>query len=377
MHDGNCIEIKGLSKHYSGSEIGRVEALSNLNLTISKGESVGIVGANGAGKSTLLKVLSRITPPSSGEAFIRGKITSLLEVGTGLHPELSGTDNILLYGSVLGISFKEIRKIQPQIIEFSGLKEKIDLPVKKFSSGMKLRLAFSVMAHLPVDVLALDEVLAVGDSMFQQKCMQRMLDIKKGGHTLLFVSHDLSAVRSLCERTIVLESGKLVFDGPTEKAIAFYRSLAESTKGEFDLEIHKTGNESAWISSLMFDKEELKVDRPLNGTIRIDAENNSSNSVELGINLRSMTGTDLYHISNRFLNQEIELKESATLEFSIQHQLKPGKYHLCLYLKVDDIEQQWLENVASIEITGGAPYGFLDRSQIQSDLVPEFTIKQK
>ena len=252
MLDGNCIQVNKLSKHYSGSEIGVVKALTDIDLTVSNGESIGIVGHNGAGKSTLLKVLSRITRPTSGDAFIRGKLTSLLEVGTGLHPELSGSDNILLYGSLLGLSFKEIRKIQPKIVEFSGLSDSMELPVKKYSSGMKLRLAFSVMAHLPVDILALDEVLAVGDSMFQQQCMERMFNIKKGGHTLLFVSHDLAAVQSLCERSIVLDQGKKVFDGSTEEAINYYRSSGGQLSMTTDLSTHKKGDESAWFKSIEF-----------------------------------------------------------------------------------------------------------------------------
>ena len=228
MLDQNCIEISELDKHYTSSEIGEIRALSNVDLEVRKGECVGIVGANGAGKSTLLKVLSRITPPTAGKAAIRGKLTSLMEVGTGLHAELTGSDNIMLYGSLLGLSFKEVKALKPEIIAFSGLENFMDLSVKKYSSGMKLRLAFSVMAHLPADILAMDEVLAVGDSMFQQKCIQRMLGIKEGGRTLLFVSHDLSAVKTLCERTIILNEGEKVFDCKTDEAITLYRSSSST-----------------------------------------------------------------------------------------------------------------------------------------------------
>ncbi|MFT5918828.1 MAG: lipopolysaccharide transport system ATP-binding protein, partial [Granulosicoccus sp.] len=349
MLDQNCIEITELDKHYSGSEIGMIRALTNLNLEIKKGECVGIVGANGAGKSTLLKVLSRITPPTSGEAFIDGKLTSLMEVGTGLHAELTGSDNIMLYGSLLGLSFKEIKALKPEIIEFSGLEKFMDLPVKKYSSGMKLRLAFSVMAHLPADIMAMDEVLAVGDSMFQQKCIQRMLGIKEEGKTLLFVSHDLSAVKTLCERTIVLKDGEKVFDGPTDEAIAFYRSSSSPFELTKDLKTLKPKSAKIWFDQIKFNAESLSSGLSISGSIRFSSmEELVGNSAEIGINIRSMSGQDLYHLSNRFTNQEFFLTSQNAVDFSFDHQLKPGQYNVCLFLKSED-ESQWIENEITLE----------------------------
>lgn len=377
MLDQNCIEISGLDKHYSGSEIGMIRALSNLDLEVKKGESVGIVGANGAGKSTLLKVLSRITPPSAGKASVRGKLTSLMEVGTGLHAELTGSDNIMLYGSLLGLSFKEIKALKPEIIAFSGLENFMDLPVKKYSSGMKLRLAFSVMAHLPADILAMDEVLAVGDSMFQQKCIQRMLGIKDEGRTLLFVSHDLSAVKTLCERTIVLKDGEKVFDGPTDEAIAFYRASSSPFELEKDLKVFRSESAKIWFNKIEFNSESLANGSTISGSISFSSVAELvSKSGEIGINIRSMSGQDLYHLSNRFQDQEFLLGTQNKVDFSFDHQLKPGQYNVCLFLKYEE-ESQWIENGITLEIGGNAPYGYLDASQIQSDLAPNFSLTFK
>ncbi|MFM1876702.1 MAG: hypothetical protein RL266_2439, partial [Bacteroidota bacterium] len=188
-----AIEVISLSKSYrlKGQNRATFEALKNVSFSISEGESVGIIGRNGAGKSTLLKLLSDVTFPTSGEARIAGTFSSLLEVGTGFHPDLSGRDNIFLNASIIGISKKEVNDELENIIAFSGVGKFIDEPLRTYSSGMKLRLAFSVIAHLKTDIIALDEVLAVGDSMFQIKCMERIFDFKKQGRTILFVSHNL------------------------------------------------------------------------------------------------------------------------------------------------------------------------------------------
>ena len=322
-------------------------------------------------------MLSRITPPTSGEAFIRGKITSLMEVGTGLHPELTGSDNIMLYGSLLGLSFKEIKELKPEIIKFSGLNDFMNLPVKKYSSGMKLRLAFAVMSHLPADILAMDEVLAVGDSMFQQKCIQRMLGIKDEGRTLIFVSHDLSAVKVLCERTIVLVKGEKVFDGPTDKAIAFYRSSSSPFELEKDLKMLKSESAKIWLDEIRFNAESLSSRSTIKGSISFSSlPEMARKSIEIGINIRSLSGQDLYHLSNRFTGQEHQLKIENRVDFSFDHQLKPGRYNVCLFLKSEE-ESQWIDDGITLEIEGKAPYDFLDTSQIQSDLAPNFSLTFK
>jgi lipopolysaccharide transport system ATP-binding protein len=198
-------------------------ALKDINLDIMPGERIGIIGSNGAGKSTLLKIISRITPPTTGEAIIRGRVGSLLEVGTGFHPELTGRENIYLNGSILGLKKVEITKQLDAIIDFSGVEKFIDSPLKHFSSGMQLRLAFAVAAHLEPEILLIDEVLAVGDAEFQKKCIGKMEEVsREHGRTILFVSHDMQAISTLTEKVIYIKNGRIAFAGNTSDAIQQY-----------------------------------------------------------------------------------------------------------------------------------------------------------
>jgi lipopolysaccharide transport system ATP-binding protein len=199
-----------------------VWALNDINLSVSSGEVLGIIGRNGAGKSTLLKILSRTTGPTKGEYKIKGKVTSLLEVGTGFHPELSGRDNVFLNGAILGMKKAEIKQRFDEILHFSGVERYIDTPVKRYSSGMYVRLAFAVAAHLEPDILIVDEVLAVGDQEFQDKCIGKMKDVSGQGRTVLFVSHNMGAVKQLCTRAAYLENGLLVATGSTTEVINKY-----------------------------------------------------------------------------------------------------------------------------------------------------------
>lgn len=203
-------------------------ALNNVSFDVKAGEVVGVIGRNGAGKSTLLKVLSRITAPSSGRAIVRGRLSSLLEVGTGFHGELSGRDNIFLNGAILGMSRREIARKFDEIVAFAEVEKFIDTPVKRYSSGMYVRLAFGVAAHLDVDILVVDEVLAVGDSSFQDKCMAKMGDLSQGGRTVIFVSHNHSAISRLCDRGIVLSKGSMSFDGRVGDALVHYNQISSS-----------------------------------------------------------------------------------------------------------------------------------------------------
>ncbi|MDG5492253.1 ABC transporter ATP-binding protein [Psychroserpens sp. SPM9] len=200
-----------------------VWALKDINFEVARGEVLGIIGKNGAGKSTLLKILSRVTGPTTGEIKTKGRIASLLEVGTGFHPELTGRENIYLNGAILGMTKSEIKAKEDEIIDFSGCARYIETPVKRYSSGMRVRLAFAVAAFLEPDILVIDEVLAVGDAEFQKKAVGKMQDISKGdGRTVIFVSHNMAAVKSLCTRAIVLSNGQLVYSGGTEESIQFY-----------------------------------------------------------------------------------------------------------------------------------------------------------
>lgn len=196
--------------------------LQNASFEIRRGEVVGLIGRNGSGKSTLLKILSRITEPTSGRAEIHGRVGTLLEVGTGFHPELTGRDNIFLSGTIQGMTKREVAARFDEIVAFSGIEKFIDTPVKRYSSGMYIRLAFAVGAHLESDVLLIDEVLAVGDGEFQAKCLKKMHDMGEHGRTVLLVSHDLSAITRLCHRAILLDKGQLIADGPTEEVVSTY-----------------------------------------------------------------------------------------------------------------------------------------------------------
>lgn len=207
-------------------------ALKDVSFDIMPGDRVGIIGRNGAGKSTLLKLLSRITEPTTGRITLRGRVASLLEVGTGFHPELTGRENVYLNGAILGMARAEVRRKFDEIVDFAGVEKFLDTPVKRYSSGMYVRLAFAVAAHLEPEILIVDEVLAVGDAEFQKKCLGKMEEVGKGGRTVLFVSHNLSAIQALCNSAFLIQHGKCIFNGPVGRAINLYKS-SEKTETKY------------------------------------------------------------------------------------------------------------------------------------------------
>lgn len=213
---------------------GSFMALDDINFEVYEGERLGIIGGNGAGKSTTLKLLSRVTAPTEGKIYINGRISSMLEVGTGFHPELTGRENIYLNGAILGMSKAEVDSKIEEIIEFSECRQFIDTPVKRYSSGMYVKLAFAVAAHLDSEILIMDEVLAVGDMKFQQKCLKKMQEVAENeGRTVLYVSHNMNTIRQLCTRCIVLQKGKVIFDGDVEKAIEVYMGAAGKVQQQY------------------------------------------------------------------------------------------------------------------------------------------------
>jgi homopolymeric O-antigen transport system ATP-binding protein len=234
----------------------RFWALKDVNFEIGEGEVVGIIGRNGAGKSTLLKILARITEPTEGSVEVRGRVASLLEVGTGFHPELTGRENIYLNGAILGMSRAEIKRKFDEIVAFAEVENFINTPVKRYSSGMYVRLAFAVAAHLEQEILIVDEVLAVGDASFQKKCLGKMEDVARGGRTILFVSHNLGAIGSLCPRSICLESGRIETIGATADVISQYYSLIDNNSKQ-SLQTLRLG---ALGDRVMFRRIDLSLD---------------------------------------------------------------------------------------------------------------------
>lgn len=230
---GKTDPLLTVGKEEHAQRIGeRFWALQNVSFDVEEGEVFGIIGRNGAGKSTLLKIMSQVTAPTSGQITLRGRVASLLEVGTGFHPALTGRENIFLNGAILGMTKSEIRKKFDEIVAFSECEQFIDTPVRRYSSGMYVRLAFAVAAHLESEILIVDEVLAVGDAQFQKKCLGKMSEVAEGGRTVLFVSHNLHAVRKLCSRGLVLLDGRLGMIGRAEEAVDYYHALGADSKHE-------------------------------------------------------------------------------------------------------------------------------------------------
>ncbi len=255
-----------LSPNLETTDIEEFWALKDINLEIEQGDKVGIIGRNGAGKSTLLKILSRITEPTSGRITMNGRVASLLEVGTGFHPELSGRENIYLNGAVLGMTRKEIKKKFDEIVDFSGVEKFLDTPVKRYSSGMYVRLAFAVAAHLDPEILLIDEVLAVGDAEFQKKCLGKMDEVSKQGRTILFVSHNMAAIQQLCTNGFLLERGSIVKSGSIFTVVQHYFSSGIKTKEKPDITKYRnydTSNSAICIDSVYikgFENETPKID---------------------------------------------------------------------------------------------------------------------
>ena len=276
-------------------------ALKNVSFTVRRGEIVGMIGANGAGKSTLLKILSRITDPTEGTAYVQGRLSSLLEVGTGFHPELTGRENIYLSAAVHGMRKAEVAARFHDIVEFSGVGRFLDTPVKRYSSGMRVRLGFAVAAHLKPEILLIDEVLAVGDVEFQQKCLGRMGDVAEGGRTVLFVSHNMLAIRALCSRTILLRDGRVVADGDTEEVVTQYLSTSPVAEGtvSWEDELNRPGNEFCKMVALRtcdqngIPTSQFESDTPITLEVEFDIERFDDNFA-LGFDFSSADGITIF-----------------------------------------------------------------------------------
>ncbi len=373
-------KFKGFANDFGKKNIETFKALDNVSFEIEQGDRVGIIGRNGAGKSTLLKILSRITPPTKGRIEINGKLAALLEVGTGFHGDLSGRENIYLNGSILGMSKEEINKKFDEIIAFSEIEKFLDTPVKRYSSGMYVRLAFSVAAHLDSDVLIVDEVLAVGDSVFQRRCIDKMMSIANEGKTLFFVSHNLASVSALCNRAILLDKGKLIENGSVGSTIEKYNNLYLLNGQKIDLSAIERLN---YKNDIIFEWIEfLKEPIPFNEKIEFKFKLKSNikqayADLDFGFNISDKNHSCIIHVSNRFINKQFNHDDDSVIyHVEIENNLKPGYYIMILFLRTNDEIQDFLINQVSLEIGEGNPYGYNDTQQIQGNILPEFNISK-
>jgi lipopolysaccharide transport system ATP-binding protein len=314
-------------------------ALRNINLQIREGEAVGIIGKNGAGKSTLLKILSRITHPSEGRIILNGRIASLLEVGTGFHQELTGRENIFLNGSILGLRSGEIKARFDDIVEFSGVQKFIDTPIKYYSSGMQLRLAFAVASYLDPEILVIDEVLAVGDAEFQKKCIGRMNEVSKSGRTLLFVSHDMNSVLSLCSSAVLLEKGSVVMKGDALDVVQKY-SASVSDATEYSALPDPNGK-----PKIIMVKIESCDDKSL--VLNVGVSSNSKQKVSVDFHFRDQLNRIIGFGSLGALSysEMVEVNQGANnylVEINISA-LATGEYNLALDLTQPNVE--WFDRV--------------------------------
>lgn len=311
-------------------------ALDGIDLEIKKGEAVGIIGHNGAGKSTLLKLLSRVTAPTEGNIYINGRISSMLEVGTGFHPELTGRENIYLNGAILGMSREEVNSKIDQIIEFSECGQFIDTPVKRYSSGMYVKLAFSVSAHLDSEILIMDEVLAVGDMKFQQKCIDKMSKVSsEEGRTILYVSHNMNTIKRLCDRCVVLEHGKVIFNGSVDEAISIYMGNQLSDDSYFDysksIRNHNSSQALELLSSHFPNKTSSVFAPDEKAELRIRCKaNRDIEKVGLRLEVASGDGTV---IGTLFSDKDISGSKGQIFEivstFDTSH-ICPGNYQIAM-----------------------------------------------
>ena len=336
-------------------------ALKDVSFKVQEGEVIGIIGHNGAGKSTLLKILSRITQPTKGRAVIQGRISSLLEVGTGFHPELSGRENIYMNGTILGMKKAEIDRNFDDIVDFSGIGKFLDTPIKRYSSGMKVRLAFSIAAYLEPEILVIDEVLAVGDQEFQNKCLGKMQDVAKSGRTVLFVSHNMAAVESLCTRGILLKNGSIALSGRVADVTTEY--LKPKGSGNLDQTARFKSEDTLIRDIQLLNSNNEPTDAIATGSdicfsIKLQSDHPLSN-LTLRIVLTTDNGIRVCNCNSRIeTNQLFDVKQSAAVEARLTRQrLAPGKYLVAVGVFHHGEELQNVDPAFTFEILASDIFG--------------------
>ncbi len=330
-------------------------ALDDVSFTVQQGEALGIIGRNGAGKSTLLKILSRVTAPTSGVVKVRGRIGSLLEVGTGFHPELTGRENVYLNGAILGMKKAEITRRFDEIVDFAGVEKFIDTPVKRYSSGMYVRLAFAVAAHLDPEILIVDEVLAVGDAEFQKKCLGKMGDVAGEGRTVLFVSHNMGAIKQLCSSAIVLNSGYLSFMGDVLESVNHYINSFEKTTEV--KAFNRTGSGKVVLDTIQIVDDENRIcDNISMGDIcSLELSGKSKNAFEkfsVSIHVNNSYGDPVLYYYDQFRSVSTNNTSKFSLKIGLgEIYLLPGKYSISIWLGKPGVEEfDFVKNVSEFVV---------------------------
>lgn len=355
-----------------GSEY--VWALRDINFNVQQGEVLGIIGRNGAGKSTLLKILSRTTGPTTGSIKIKGRVASLLEVGTGFHPELTGRENIFLNGAILGMTRHEIRSKFDEIVAFAGVERYVDTPVKRYSSGMYVRLAFAVAAHLEPEILIVDEVLAVGDAEFQKKAIGKMKEVSEGqGRTVLFVSHNMASIRNLCSKSIILQNGNLQFLGDTEETLQIYGKSNEESIKQFSIK----ANEPIFLRTLqILNKKREPIDLILSGDyvlIKLQFENNTDEYIIPAIGFYDIHDHPLILCNASLVQKKFHGKGVFTVYLEIKKfPLVAGSYYLNIELMGSKGTRYYETKAFRIEVEKGDFYGYGKIPTWTSGVLTEF-----
>lgn len=354
-------------------------ALQDINFEINQGDVVGIIGSNGAGKSTLLKLLSRVTAPTTGNIKVKGRIASLLEVGTGFHPELTGKENVFMNGAILGMTKQEIKRKFDDIVDFAGIARYIDTPVKRYSSGMYVRLAFAVAAYLESEILILDEVLAVGDAEFQKKCLGKMGDVaNKEGRTVLFVSHNMYAVAEICNSGLMLKNGTVAFNGGIKETLDKYLKN-DARSGEI-VKVYNKGIVWNGIQNLL-QLEDLKPNEDIQFKLSFTSKNLDLENVMIDFNLHNEANINSTHSRSKWIDNKFHVSPNKDFEvtFTLKSpKLAPGSYFLTIWIYHGDNVLLYIDNIKACYVNANNYFGtslFLD--EVQSVVVPEFTISKK